>query len=300
MTAQVMIGLSLASACALTTNAGALFKHRGANAVPAFEVRRPLHSCGLLLRSRWFALGLAVAVFAGVLHIAALALAPISIVQAVVAGGVAVLAGLAERLLGCRVPRRQRIGLIAGAAGLVLLVVSVPRLTGAHGGFGSETLGGFEALTALVGLTLALGPRARRVFAHRGVLLGAAGGAFFGLSDVAVKAITGLVERGAPPATTAPWLAVAIAAGIAAQILAVKGLQEGEAVPVIALTGVTANIANIAGGMVVFGDPLGHGPLGVAAESLAFLLVVIGSALLAGPALDRPSVRPAARSPRLV
>jgi hypothetical protein len=93
---------------------------------------------------------------------------------------------------------------------------------------------------------------------------------------------------------------VAVAAGIAAQILAVRGLQEGEAVPVIALTGVTANIANIAGGMVVFGDPLGHGPLGVAGESLAFLLVVIGSALLAGPALDRSSIRPAARSPRLV
>ena len=296
----LQIGILLAFLCAVFSNLGFFLKHRGVCACAKVEIKHPLRSAKALWTSKWFAIGMAIATSAWGFHVAALALAPISIVQAVVAGGVAVLAGLAERLLGCRVPRRQRIGLIAGAAGLVLLVVSVPRLTGAHGGFGSETLGGFEALTALVGLTLALGPRARRVFAHRGVLLGAAGGAFFGLSDVAVKAITGLVERGAPPATTAPWLAVAIAAGIAAQILAVKGLQEGEAVPVIALTGVTANIANIAGGMVVFGDPLGHGPLGVAAESLAFLLVVIGSALLAGPALDRPSVRPAARSPRLV
>jgi hypothetical protein len=299
MTASILAGLTLAAGCALATNVAAILKHRGANAVPAFQIRRPLRSTRLLLGSGWFALGLGLAQIAGILHIAALALAPISIVQGVLAAGVVLLAGLAERLLGCAVPRRQRAGLIIGATGLVLLVLSVPRLRGAHGGFGEETMVIFEALTALVGIGLALGPRGRRLVAHRGVLLGAAGGAFFGLSDIAVKAITGVVEHGAGLIAAAPWLAIAVTGGIAAQILAVKGLQEGEAVPVIALTGITANIANIAGGILVFGDPLAHGPLGFIGESVAFGLVVFGAALVPGAAAAAATPPPASRSAAL-
>jgi hypothetical protein len=251
-------------------------------------MRRPLRSRRLLLSSGWFALGLGLAQLAGVFHIAALALAPMSIVQVVLAAGIVLLAVLAERLLGCTVPRRQRIGLVAGAAGLVLLVLSLPRLQGAHGGFGPETLIAFELATAVAGLTLALGQRVRRLVAHRGVLLGASAGAFFGVGDIAVKAITGLLERGHLLAA-APLLAVAIIGGIGAQILAVRALQEGDAVPVIALTGVTANIANIAGGILVFNDPLGHGPLAAIGESLAFILVVLGAALVpAGTAPGAP------------
>jgi hypothetical protein len=291
MTPQIVVGLTLASACALATNVGSILKHRGANTVPAFQIRRPLRSTRLLLGSGWFALGLGLAQLAGVFHIAALALAPMSIVQVVLAAGIVLLAVLAERLLGCTVPRRQRIGLIAGAAGLVLLVLSLPRLHGAHGGFGRETLIGFEVATAAVGLTLALGHRVRGLVAHRGVLLGASAGAFFGVGDVAVKAITGLLERGHLLAA-APLLTVAVIGGIGAQILAVRALQEGDAVPVIALTGLTANIANIAGGILVFNDPLGHGPLAAIGESLAFILVVLGAALVpagTAPAAPRPA-----------
>jgi hypothetical protein len=279
MSLPILLGLLLAAGCAVATNVASVLKHRGANAVPALRLRHPLRSVRLLLGSRWFALGMGLAVCAGVLHIVALALAPMSIVQVVLAGGVVLLAGAAERLLGCTVPRRQRIGLGAASAGLALLVVSVPRLNGAHRAFGAATLMGFEVVVAVAGCVLALGPRLQALLAHRGVVLGAAGGVFFGLSDVAVKAITGLVDGGSPIAA-APWLATALAGGIAAQALAVRGLQEGDAVPVIALTGVTANVTNILGGILVFGDPLAHGRLAWAAQSVAFALVIVGSALV--------------------
>ena len=116
MSAQIAVGLTLAAACAPATNVGSILKHRGANAVPAFAVRRPLRSTRALLGSGWFACGLGLALFAGVLHIAA----------------------------------------------------------------------------------LAVGQCARRVIAHRGVLLGAAAGAFFGLGDIAVKAITPGTSQPAP------------------------------------------------------------------------------------------------------
>lgn len=280
MSFSIIAGLALATICAVATNVAAILKHRGANAVPAFEVRRPLRSTRLLMGSGWFALGFGLSQLAGALHIAALALAPMSIVQVVLAAGVVLLAVLAEGILGCTVPRRQRIGLIVGAAGLALLVLVLPRLHGAHGRFGVDTMAAFETLTALTAVALAISARHPRVVAHRGVLLGAAAGAFFGLSDIAVKAITGAVQNGAGAPQIVPWLAIAVGGGIAAQILAVRGLQEGDAVPVIALTGVTANIANIAGGVVVFADPLAHTPLGFVAQTLAFGLVIVGAALV--------------------
>jgi hypothetical protein len=113
-------------------------------------------------------------------------------------------------------------------------------------------------------------------------------------TDVAaILKLTGAVQDGAGIGHIAPWLAVAIAGGMTAQILAVRGLQEGDAVPVIALTGVTANVANIGGGILVFADPLAHGPLSFMAQSLAFGLVVVGAALVPSPVTT-----PAAAPPR--
>ena len=96
----MIIGLALALACALGTNVAFLFKHRGAVLAPPVRVRHPLRSAADLFRSKWFAVGWAVAVGAWALHVAALALAPLSIVQAVLSGGLVFLAVLAERYFG--------------------------------------------------------------------------------------------------------------------------------------------------------------------------------------------------------
>ena len=94
------------------------------------------------------------------------------------------------------------------------------------------------------------------------------------------------------PALLAPWLAVAIAASVAAQYASARGLQEGEAVPVIALTGLSANVANIAGGIVVFGDPMPTGALGLTLECAGFAMVCAAAALLPAPALADRRPRP--------
>ena len=80
-----------------------------------------------------------------------------------------------------------------------------------------------------------------------------------------------------------PWLLVALAASIIAFYASARGLQDGEAVPVIAVTGTAANIAGIAGGIVVFGDPMAGSPLGVTLQALAFVLVVVAAALMPAP-----------------
>ena len=77
------IGIVLALACAVATQLGFLYKHRGANAAPKVDIRRPLRSVRSLFASKWFAIGMGVALGAWLLHVAALAFAPLSVVQAV-------------------------------------------------------------------------------------------------------------------------------------------------------------------------------------------------------------------------
>jgi drug/metabolite transporter (DMT)-like permease len=117
----MILGLSLALVCALGTNLSSLFKARGAPLARPIQVRHPVRSAADLFRSRWFAVGWILALFAWGLHIEALALAPLSTVQAVLSGGLVFLAVLAERFFGFHLGRRQWGGLTLTAAGLVVI-----------------------------------------------------------------------------------------------------------------------------------------------------------------------------------
>src|SRR5262249_53564101 len=135
MSSAVALGLALAAVCALGTNVGWLIKHRGAQQSSRMRHRHPLRSIRVLFGSRWFLVGLVIATPAGLLPIAALPLAPISIVQAVMAAGVLILAVLAEPVFGWRVSPRQWSGVILSAVGLSLLVLTLPEIHGAHAHF---------------------------------------------------------------------------------------------------------------------------------------------------------------------
>ena len=280
----IYLGILLALACAFTTNLAFLFKHRGACAAPAVHVSRPLRSARGLFASRWFAIGMLVAVGAWLLHVGALAMAPMSVVQAVLAGGVVMLAVMAERIFGFRVGPRQWAGLGLTALGLVLLGVTLPAVHGAHSQYSLPGMVAFEAGFVAVGALLIMGKRIGAPDHHHGVMLGCAAGLLFGVSDVSIKAMTGLVAaHGLLGALLTPWMLVALAASVAAFYASAKGLQDGEAVPVIALTGAAANVSGIAGGIIVFGDPLPGSALGIVLQGIAFALVVVAAALTPAP-----------------
>ncbi len=129
-----------------------------------------------------------------------------------------------------------------------------------------------------------MGPRMGGQAEHHGMMLGAAAGILFGVSDTSIKALTGIVgAHGVLGVLLSPWLAVAVAASIVAFYASARGLQKGDAVPVIAVTGTAANIAGIAGGIVVFGDPMAGSAVGIVCEALAFVLVIVAAALMPAP-----------------
>jgi drug/metabolite transporter (DMT)-like permease len=275
------LGILLALACAVATQLGFLYKHRGANEAPAVDVRHPLRSGKALFSSSWFAIGMAVATSAWFFHVAAMAFAPLSVVQAVLSTGVVILAVLAERLFGFEVGRRQWVGVAMTALGLLLLVVTLPANSGAHSAYSLVGMVAFEGGMVAIGALLISGPRLGAPDHHHGVMLGAAAGVLFGVSDVAIKALTG--SHGFVAVLTSPWLAVTVTASIVAFYASARGLQDGEAVPVIAATSTAANVSTILGGIVVFGDPMPHDTVGVCVQAFAFVLVVVAALVTPPP-----------------
>jgi drug/metabolite transporter (DMT)-like permease len=278
------LGILLALACAFVANLAFFYKYRGANEVPKVQVLHPFKSARSLYSSKWFAIGMATAVASWGLHVGALALAPMSVVQVSLAAGVVFIAVMAERMFGFQVGRRQWLGLMLTAAGLVLLGLTLPSLHGAHSHFSQTAMIPFEAGLFGLGGLLLMGPRMGGPVEHHGMMLGAAAGILFGVSDTAIKALTGITgAHGLLGLVLSPWLAVAVAASIVAFYASARGLQDGEAVPVIAVTGTAANIAGIAGGIVVFGDPMAGSPIGVVLQAMAFVLVIVAAALMPAP-----------------
>lgn len=244
--------------------------------------RHPVRSTARLLSNRTFVLGILVAMGAWVFHVGALALAPISLVQAVIAGGLVLLTPMAERMFGHEVSRRDWIGVGVAATGLALLALTL------EGGgkeaysdhstttlvlyAGALTAGAVVCCVAVLGDT----PRA-------GIVLGIAAGLLWGASDVTIKAATpGLDEDGVLVLFT--WMALAILVlSLVGFVVSARSLQLGPAVAVIALTSVAANVVTIAAGPVVFGEPLPDAPAGLALRLLAFALIIGGSVLTPGP-----------------
>jgi len=284
----MILGLILAVASALATNVAFLFKHRGAVLAPPIRVRHPLRSAAGLFRSKWFLIGWVVAIVAWGLHVGALALAPLSIVQAVLSGGLVFLAVLAERFFGFHLGRRQWVGITITAAGLVVIGLT-------SGGADDAERASLAALIALESAIFAIGAVLVRISARRhlsdrteGLLLGGAAGALFGVSDVALKYLTQ-----APPGPVlglvSPWALTALVGGVIAFYASARSLQVGEGVEVIALTSVAANLAAIVGGILVFHEPIGSGTLAISARMLAFCLVIVGAALMPAPMRAAPA-----------
>jgi drug/metabolite transporter (DMT)-like permease len=278
------LGILLALLCAFVANLAFFFKYRGANEVRKVQVLHPFRSTAALYSSKWFTLGMLTAVLSWGLHVGALALAPMSVVQIALAAGVVLIAVMAERLFGFNVGPRQWLGLILTAGGLVLLGLTLPHMHGAHSHFSVAAMISFEAGLFGLGGLLIMGPRMGGPVEHHGMMLGAAAGILFGVSDTAIKALTGITgAHGIVGLVLSPWLAVAVLASIFAFFASARGLQDGEAVPVIAVTGTAANIAGVAGGIIVFGDPMPGTAVGIVMQSLAFVFVLVAAALMPAP-----------------
>jgi hypothetical protein len=205
------------------------------------------------------------------LYVAALALAPLALVQSVSAGGVGILAFASARAARRRVSRREALGAGVAVAGLLFLSLSL--IGGDYSGSPAPLTGGGLWL----GVTLAL---ATLVFLGRrwlgaAMACGVSGGLFFSCGDIAMKVATQGGVRFA-------FACVAIPSYVLGTSVLQIGYQAGGALTVAGIATLLANALPIAAGPLLFGETLPSGALGVL-RVLAFATVVAGASLLARP-----------------
>jgi hypothetical protein len=273
---RLLVGLSLALLASVTLNVSYLMQHAGASSAPLIDIRTPLRTMKALLSSpMWFAGGVLGTAGWG-LHVTALTKAPLSLVQAFLVGGTALIAPIAVRVLGHRLTPGEVAGIALMALALLALTLGRTRI-GIHSRFADWQLGGYLAVSAAAAAALLLLAKGRRAQG-----LGLAGGILYGAADVAIKALTGIASRhGLGTALTSVWLVAAVVTSVTAFFCFQRGLQAGKAIPVIALMTAGTIVVSVLGGLIVFGDPLGRHPLVIALHVSAFVGVAVAAWLLA-------------------
>src|SRR4051794_21269675 len=192
MALSVQLGLLLALATALASVTGFLLKARGAVESPDVDWRRPVRSSLALFASRTYTIGMVVAMASWGLHVGALSLAPISLVQTVIAGGLVFLTVAADRLFEHRVTRREWIGVALTATGLAVLAATMSGTGhGSHSDYEPSTLTAYAGALTAVGLLGAIAG-----WHARPILVAVAAGLLWGASDVSIKAASGTSGAG--------------------------------------------------------------------------------------------------------
>jgi hypothetical protein len=273
MSIGTVIAFVLALASTTLTSLAYLREHDAAASMPALSMRRPLHSAALLLADRGWLLGFVMESSGFLLYAAALALAPLALVQSIVAGGIGLLAYFSTRLGGGQLGPRHLLGAGLSVLGLVALAVSLANGSGGEGHSGStvSVLVWLGATALLAAAVVVLGRRILGVAVANAL----AGGLCFSIGDISTK----LATQGGARVAFVVTLVLGYTLGTT---LLQLGYQAGAALTVAGLATLLTNALPILAGTVVLGEPLPSGALG-AVRILAFVAVSAGAVLLARP-----------------
>jgi hypothetical protein len=266
------IAIPLAAGSTTLINIAYLREHDAAAAMPALSMRRPLHSLHLLLSDRSWLLGFAMETGGFLLYAAALALAPLALVQSISAGGIGVLAYVSARVSGKPLGRRRQLGVWLSIAGLIALGISLAKASGnGHPGSIAGIAAWLGGTAALAAIALPIGRRLGAL----GVAQGISGGLLFSIGDISTKLLT---QGGARFA----FLVTLVLGYTLGTSLLQLGYQRSGALTVAGLATLFTNAMPILAGTVVLGEPVPPGVFG-ALRILAFVAVVAGAFLLATP-----------------
>jgi hypothetical protein len=280
VTISTAVAIVLAALSTTITSLAYLREHDAAAALPVLSMRRPLHSLRLLLSDRSWLVGFAMETSGFLLYAGALALAELSLVQSINAGGIGVLAYVSARMGHRRLGKRELSGVLLSVLGLLALAISL---------VGGSSAGGHGSTDAILvwlgasGATALLIVLLRRALIGAAVAAGIAGGIFFSIGDISTKLVTqGGVRTGFLITVTLGYLL--------GTVLLQLGYQAGGALTVAGLATLLTNALPIAAGTIVLDEPVPSGVYG-GLRILAFAAVVVGGVLLASPEGSRARPR---------
>ena len=257
--------LALCGALALAVVAGALINIGFVVQQRALRSARGGEDATLLgaLRTRGWLAGQLLGWCGFLGQIAAVAAAPLTLVQACAAGSLALSVPLAARLFQVSVDRRQ-IGAIAVVA-VCLFVLPIGYV--AHHGRLSP---GLLIAAALIGGVIAAVLGSLGVGAARAL----AAGISYGVADAAIKAIALAVHHHGPAGLLQGWMVLAVVATFGGFVSFQSALRRTHAVTAISLMNALATLTATGIGLVAFGESLGSAPAAAAGHALAIAIVV--------------------------
>jgi len=276
-------GILVAAVASVALNTSYVLQHSGLAAGPVLQARRPLTSLRSLLRSRDWLAGAALGYLGLGLELLAMTLAPLWVVQCVLAVGLVGVLAVWSRARGGVAARTMVPAALLLGAGLLLLA-----LTGA-GGASGIVAGPLElAAVGVAAAALAVAVLTRRGLS-RPARHGIAAGVLYGATTVGLAAVLSAV--GAPAFDSG----TAVAGGLLAAVTAVagfccfqRGLQAGEPIAVVTTMTAGMNAVAIAAGMLLAGAT-GLGAAAIVAQTAGLLAICAAGAVAAYALSRRPA-----------
>jgi drug/metabolite transporter (DMT)-like permease len=276
----VLLGVLLGLLSSVLFNTSYLIQHKALDGEgPSLEfASAPLRSIKELLSAPLWLLGGVIGIGGMVVYIVALSYAPLSLVQAFLAGGLILTVPLAA-VIGNHKPTSRE---ITGAALMTLALVLFAFGTKAEGPTNHYDMHGLAFLVGVAG-TLGVLLAWRGTEAGPVELVGLAAGLFYGASDALFNALVGIAHHGAMALIKSPWTYICLITAIGAFVCLQRAFKEGQSKPVgvIALMTAATNVTAIGAGILVFHDPLGTTQYWETVHVIAFMLVVVAGWLLA-------------------
>ena len=277
MSHHLTIAILLTFVSAVAINWAWLREHDAAAALPPLSVRRPRESIKTLAGDRHWLTGFGAETAGFLCHVAALALAPLALVQSLSAGGIGILAFLSSRVAGVKLARRELLGVVVAITGLVFLAISLAGATGEgeEGAWGGIIIW-VIASAALAAAAIRYGSRLLGAAAAHGV----AAGILLAAGDVVTRAVV----SGGARVLFIPAMILAYSFGT---IVLQLGFQKGAALTTAGVATLFTNSLPIIAGTTLYDEPFPNGELGVL-RGIAFALLIAGGALLSRPKPDAP------------
>jgi drug/metabolite transporter (DMT)-like permease len=269
------LGIAAAVGASCLYNASIALQAVQARVVPGEHSLRP-SLLGRLLRNPSWLLATGLGLLGWPLEIAALLLAPLTVVQPCLASGLILLMWLGATKLGESPGRRELLAVAAIVVGVAGVAWAAPERTTEHAGAGAIALA-----LGLVALPIAAPYVVRRRAAAAGMLAVLSAGFGYAWTAIASKLLTDQLAAGSV-AVGAAWLATAAASEGVALLSEMSALQRRPATHVAPVMFAVQVLVPVLLAPLIFGESWTETPLDGAAL-LAFMAIALaGTVLLAG------------------
>jgi drug/metabolite transporter (DMT)-like permease len=304
MSAAAYTGIPLALLATTAYNVGLIVEKRALERMPTLDVRRVPRMVVSLLTSRAWLAGFALMLTGLACQIVVLTFEPVSIVQPVLASGVALVLVLSRVVLRERLGAAETWCVAAIAVSVVLLALSA---TGSSTEAGHHASPGWLAAVMIpsvaVGVLVAASPLHARTHKHgapaTGVSFGIGTGLLYGVAALAIKALSGILVGHHTAASIAvsvvssPYLYALGGCLAVAMLLFQAALQACRASIVVPVSGVASSVYFVIAGTLLFHEHLPASPARLALRLTGIALAALVLIMLSRQAPERDSARAA-------